>query len=44
MTNNQLKKAFSSCFLLKNEAIMEEINTLIKGYIIEKRFETIIIY
>ena len=35
MTNNQLKKAFSSCFLLKNEAIMEEINTLIKGYIVD---------
>ena len=26
MTNNQLKKAYSFCFLLKNEAIMEEIN------------------
>lgn len=35
MTNNQLKKAFSSCFLLKNEAIMEEINNLIKGYIVD---------
>lgn len=32
MTNNQLKKAFNSCFLLKNEAIMEEINSLIKEY------------
>ena len=32
MTNNQLKKAYSFCFLLKNEAIMEEINNLIKGY------------
>ena len=32
MTNNQLKKAYSSCFLLKNEAIMGEINNLVEGY------------
>ena len=32
MTNNQLKKAYSFCFLLKNEAIMEEINNLVEGY------------
>lgn len=32
MTNNQLKKAYSYCFLLKNEAIMEEINNITFGY------------
>lgn len=32
MTNNQLKKAYSYCFLLKNEAIMEEINNITSGY------------
>lgn len=35
MTNNQLKKAYSSCFLLKNEAIMEEVNNLVQGYIVD---------
>ena len=32
MTNNQLKKTYSSCFLLKNKAIMEEVNNLVEGY------------
>lgn len=32
MTNNQLKKAYSYCFLLKNEAIMKEIESLTAGY------------
>lgn len=32
MTNNQLKKAYSYCFLLKNEAIMKEVESLTTGY------------